>query len=193
MKKSIFIILAAASMLLSSCITATILHSKDANEEAQEISNGTIFQIEKGTVTYDNGVTFAFRDFGRMQYIKDGRITTILTPTDSISINTQFENYTITPWEREGNYDSQYVFRLRQYELDGWVETVVGDESKTTKTVTIAGKSCQCVIIDSGEFAGYKRVLMRYRENNGKKFEAKSFSSDADEKLFKVPEDYRKK
>lgn len=194
MKKSILFALISIALFTTSCLTVGIAYAKLAADEEADIQKGNIFEIEEGEITYNNGVFFAFKDHGRYQYIKSNSEMTLLTPTDSISFTQFNKTYTKTSWDREGAYDSRFVFRYRQYELYEHMESFGDENHDWYQKKYIAGKSCHYFHTNTGEeAAGYERILFLYNNTHGTHFEATKFSATTKKEYFEIPSDYKQK
>jgi hypothetical protein len=53
----------ALTIGMSSCFILGGLN--DSLKEIEEVMEGKVFQIPKGTVTYDNGTTLSFEEYGK--------------------------------------------------------------------------------------------------------------------------------
>ncbi len=157
--------IAAVALVMSGCITATVVLTEAANKEEEEILSGQVFEVEKATVTYHNNVILSFKQNGKFIRVEEPNKdkVTIIRPDSAFEINTRDKSYISSP-NTNGKYyysDQAYVypddwFDLHMFLGDVWTTE---DENKST-TMDVAGRECKAYKSDRFEYAGYKRVFM---------------------------------
>lgn len=193
MKKSFLLLSTLVLMALSmqSCLTRLVNDTKKILEEEQEVLGGDIFKIASATVTYSDGTTFAFKDYGRYQYIEDEYNIEIITPKVAYECYKEDKTYYTKSIDlEETGYYSEYVFMEESWKaVSHWDNYDSESEIHSTK-MTICGKTCD-VYIDEDDDAegGWKRIVL-YRRDYGEELKATSLKETADNKLFEAPEGY---
>ena len=95
-----------------------------------------MFQIPKGTVTYDDGTTLSFEEYGKKQRIEKGTDVLLYLDKTYYSFNTQEKTGTKYTFTGEYTYNTAYCFLEETWKLANYNENV----KKSSET--IAGKKC---------------------------------------------------
>jgi len=196
MKKSLKIaaILAVVATVLSGCITATIIYAKLVSDEKKEITSGKVFEIEKGTVIYKDGVVLSFKDYGKfIQVNKPDGSFLIITPNYTYECNTLTKTY-----RQQENTDGEFYYsdRSRVFPVE-WIrwekfrDDIVDDVNSSEGKTTVANETCISFTSIYAQVAGYKRIYMLKQEGSRILFEAENVNS-ACLVDFTVPADWTK-
>lgn len=179
MRKSfrIFAALSVVAVVLSGCITSTVLRTKWAVDEKNEIVSGKVFQETTGSVFYSydgysEGMSLKFKESGK--YLRVDRPNTgyflIITPQKVYQGNTKDKTY-VEAENKDGVYyfsNLSMVFPTEWFRWEDFAEYMLTDETnKSEGTEYYADKKCTTFTSDEKKVGGYKRVYM-YKEDRGK-------------------------
>ena len=179
MKKSfrIFAALSVVAVVLSGCITATVLKTKWAVDEKNEIVSGKVFQETTGSVFYSydgysEGMSLKFKENGK--YLRVDRPNSgyflIITPQKVYQGNLKDKTY-VEAENKDGVYyfsNLSMVFPTEWFRWEDFAEYMLSDETnKSEGTEYYADKKCTTFTSDEKKVGGYKRVYM-YKEDRGK-------------------------
>lgn len=163
---------------ISSCnILGGVLSGiEEINNEAEEIASGKVFTVDKGVVTYNDGITFTFKDHGKTWKTEDEDEITIVIDDKLYFIEKETSSGYFYDYS-EGYSGCPYIFWENLYKFgDRW-----GAEIKEGKA-TIAGKKCTVFTNEDGDqIAGWERVLFKDGD-----FEATSWSDKVPSDAFSV-------
>lgn len=197
MKKTLKMVaaLSVVATLLSGCITATVLMTKWAVDEKNEIIGGKVFTESSGTVYYSyngrtEGLKLTFKENGK--YIRtdkyDGTFT-IITPKDVYHGNIYDGTY-VHQTQKNGEYyysDLSMVFPVEWFRWEKFADTMVSDNvNKAEGTEYITGKKCITFTEDNYKVAGYSRIYMYKKTNGSMEFTATRWKQEYDDE-FTVP------
>lgn len=164
-------ILAVVATLMSGCITATILLTKWASDEKEEITGGKVFEVAQATVTYSDGSVLAFKNHGKyIRFTRSNGEFVIITPDYCYECFPSRKGYARQANNNGTFYYSNlsYVFPVEWFRWERFADDVINDVNKKEGTKVVAGQTCKS-FSDSDtdyEVAGYKRIYM-YKEVNG--------------------------
>jgi len=196
MKKTITIVavLAFVATMFSGCLTATLLMSKGASDEKNEITQGKVFEIEKATVEYANGDVLSFKDYGKFIRVdKSNGDFLIITPTAAYEC-TKASKSCVMQKNNNGEFyysDRSYVFPTKWFRLEKFADDIVSDTNHAESIRTVAGKTCTSFRDKEHgyEVAGYNRIYM-YKEENGEVLRRALNMNSSCNAVFEVPSDY---
>ena len=169
----------ALTIGMSSCFILGGLN--DSLKEIEEVMEGKVFQIPKGTVTYDDGTTLSFEEYGKKQRIEKGTDVWLYLDKTYYSFNTQEKTGTKYTFTGEYTYNTAYCFLEETWKLANYDETI------TKSTETIAGKKCTIYTDseDGTKYGGWERISFVINE-----VRATSFTTNVASNAFTVPTDY---
>ena len=150
-------------------------------KEIEEVMDGKVFQIPKGTVTYDDGTTLSFEEYGKKQRVENGTGVLLYLDKTYYSFNTQEKTGTKYTFTSEYTYNTAYCFLEETWKLANYDETI------TKSTETIAGKKCTVYTDsdDNSKNGGWERISFVINE-----VRATSFTTSVPANAFTVPADY---
>lgn len=168
-------VLVAVSFGMSGCFFGEI---NNAAKEIEEVMKGKVFQIPNGKVTYDDGTTLSFGEYGKKQRIEKGTDVLLYLDKTYYSFNTQEKTGTKNTFSGDYTYNTAYCFLEETWKLANY------DSSVTKTSETIAGKSCTVYTDkeDGDKQGGWKRILF---VSNDKK--ATSFTTSVASDAFTAP------
>lgn len=194
MKKKliVFCSLMLVALTMQSCFTKALSDAKKILEEEEEIVSGDIFQISSATVEYSNGIVFAFKEYGRYQYIEEEDEITIITPKKRYELDKRYKSYTAIETDLdESGYYSEFVFLEEAWKVANYWDQYDEESNVSSKKVTICGKSCTIYVNEDGDAeGGWKRIIL-YKNTYDGEVKATSLKESADKSLFEVPADYK--
>ena len=196
MKKSLKMaaVLAVVATVFSGCITATIVYAKLVSDEKKEITSGKVFEMEKGTVLYDDGLVLSFKEYGKFIQVDklDGSFL-IITPNYAYEGNALTKTY-----RQQENTDGEFyysdrsrVFPIQWIRWEKFRDDIVDDVNSSEGKTVVANETCVSFKTVFTEVAGYKRIYMLKQEGARILFEAKNVNS-ACLVDFTVPADWTK-
>lgn len=200
-KNLILVASIAMTMVLSSCGLRGLINSVEKiAEEEEEILDGKLFTIAKGTIVYEDGTTIQFEENGKIQYhqtTKDGEIQIFngnkLYTLDPVS-KTYEEN------DLDGyNYPAilaGYVVMEAAYEFGDHLDKYSSGYKMTQGTKTISGQTCKTYTIidedDKDVIGSWNRVLVYKEEDDMVDVQAVVIKSSVDKSIMSILNDYKK-
>ena len=150
-------------------------------KEIEEVMDGKVFQIPKGKVTYDDGTTLSFEEYGKKQRVENGTDVLLYLDKTYYSFNTQEKTGTKYTFIGEYTYNTAYCFLEETWKLANYDETI------TKSTETIAGKKCTVYTDsdDNSKNGGWERISFVIND-----VRATSFTTSVPANAFTVPTDY---
>ena len=147
-------------------------------KEIEEVMEGKVFQIPKGTVTYDDGTTLSFEEYGKKQRIEKGTDVLLYLDKTYYSFNTQEKTGTKYTFTGEYTYNTAYCFLEETWKLANYNENV----KKSSET--IAGKKCTVYTNseDNSKYGGWERISFVINE-----VRATSFTTNVASNAFTAP------
>lgn len=204
MKKSfkLFAALSVVAIALSGCITATVLMTKWAIDEKNEIVSGKVFEESTGSVFYSydgysEGMSLKFKENGK--YIRVDRPNSgyfvIITPNKVYKGNTKDKTY-VEDENKDGLFyysDLSMVFPTEWFRWEDFADYMVSDDSenKSEGTAYYADKKCVTFSDEDKSVAGYKRVYMYKKVGSKEYFRATRWGQGCDA-TFTPPSDCKK-
>lgn len=147
-------------------------------KEIEEVMDGKVFQIPKGTVTYDDGTTLSFEEYGKKQRVENGTDVLLYLDKTYYSFNTAGKTGTKYTFTSEYTYNTAYCFLEETWKLANYDETI------TKSTETIAGKKCTVYTDsdDNSKNGGWERISFVMND-----IKATSFTTDVAPDAFTAP------
>ena len=147
-------------------------------KEIEEVMDGKVFQIPKGKVTYDDGTTLSFEEYGKKQRVENGTDVLLYLDKTYYSFNTQEKIGTKYTFTSEYTYNTAYCFLEETWKLANYDETI------TKSTETIAGKKCTVYTDsdDNSKNGGWERISFVMND-----IKATSFTTDVASDAFTAP------
>lgn len=147
MNRKLLLILSAILCGLSSCGLNV------ATQEEEDMASGRIYALEKGVVTYNNGIVLTFCDYGhkqRLDYIYCDSVHFLSINRDSYVVNTDKNVYYQIP---NASYFTGMAEREDYLHLDAKYKE---------DTITFAGVTCRLFTNRTAktEEASYRRIRM---------------------------------
>lgn len=173
MKKTIKIVAAVmlVAIVMTGCITATVLYANEASKEKTEITSGKVFEMAQATVTYSDGTVLTFKENGKFIRVEhsDLRTVTIITPEYAYQLDKINKTYARQE-NKNGTFyysDLSLVFPVSWFDYHIiWVGDLISGGENSKGKIDVADKECTAYSDDYTTLAGYKRIYM-YKEDRG--------------------------
>lgn len=165
----------ALAIGMSSCFFSGLNASL---KEIEEVMDGKVFQIPMGKVTYDDGTTLSFEEYGKKQRVENGTDVLLYLDKTYYSFNTEKKTGTKHTFTSEYTYNTAYCFLEETWKLANY------NESVKKSSETIAGKKCT-VYTDSEDgtkYGGWERISFVMND-----IKATSFTTNVASDAFTAP------
>ncbi len=155
---------AVVALVLSGCVTATVVLTNEAVKEEEEIESGNVFETSKATVTYYNNVVLSFKQNGKFIRVDEPNYdrARIIRPDSVFELDLKYKTYISTPNTNGKWYysDQSYVFPVDWFELHTFLGDVWTSDNSEKGKMDVAGVECVSYTCDKYEYAGYNRIYM---------------------------------
>ena len=211
MKKStkFFAALAVVTLIMSSCITATVLRAQWAVDEKEEITSGKVFEEKQGTFFYSykgysEGLILCFKDSGEYIYVENKAAKTfvVITPKKVFYGDMEDKTYIVKDNNKGTYYYSNLsmVFPIQWFRWEKFADDMVDSEESNKKEGTVyftpkeggdfKNLKCNTFTDDGYEVLGYNRIYISKKENGKQVFELRRTRKNCAYK-FEVPTGYK--
>lgn len=186
--------LVAVAGIMSGCITTSIVMAKLAADEKAEIISGKVFEIEKATVTYQDGRVLNFVENGkyiRVEIPREHKLV-LINPDSAFVCDTWDKTYaSIFNHNGTAYYsDIAMVFPPHWIDLHRFAGAIISDEKTSAEKLTVADKWCTCYTRNGYVSAGWERIMM-YREDNGNVLLKATKLVEENNAIYELPAGYK--